>query len=191
MHHDASAWYMRRRVSLSVGVRAGMHISERASSRRGAGDIRVREKRGKCSKQSPSSLIGSNPHLPARTLSVFLWELGLAAGGAKGLLLVPVVVVDSVVSSVMMAGGGSIALAMASGGWVNVPRRVLCLLREVGRVQVSGQVAGWHSELGDERGYRSHQRTQLTRLSSLVCPHACSLTQPSASLLPSQVAGSI
>ena len=61
---------------------------------------------------------GSTPHLPARTLSVFLWELGLAAGGAKGLLLVPVVVVDSVVSSVMMAGGGtsSIALAMASGG---------------------------------------------------------------------------
>ena len=57
------------------------------------------------------------PHMtPARTLSVFLWELGLAAGGAKGLLLVPVVV-DSVVSSVMMAGGGmsSIALAMASG----------------------------------------------------------------------------
>jgi len=84
------------------------------------------------------------PHItPARTLRVFLWELGLAAGGAKGLLLVPVVV-DSVVSSVMMAGGGtsSIALAMASGGWENVPGRVLCLLGGVGGVQVSGQVAG-------------------------------------------------
>jgi len=132
---------------------AGMQITSDSPSRRDAGDIQARaeERQGKCSKHSPSSFTPSSTHhKPARTLRVFLWDFGLAAGGTK--------VVASVVSSVMMAGGGisSIALAMAAGGWENVPGRVLCLLREVGRVPGSGQVAGILNGGVASEGYAQH-----------------------------------